>query len=72
MSACRSCGAPIVFVRTTKGEWMPVNPKPRPGGNVELVNGVAQVVAPSPEVKRYTSHHSDCPNANGHRKERAR
>ncbi len=72
MAQCGSCGAPVVFVRTAKGGWMPLNPKPRAGGNVELLNGVAQVVAPSPEVQRYTAHFEDCPNANGHRRERRR
>ena len=25
ISMCRSCGEPIVFVRTASGRWMPVN-----------------------------------------------
>ena len=72
MSACSTCRATIIWARTPAGEWMPLNPRPELGGNVELVHNVAQVVAPSPEIKRYTSHFATCANANGHRKERRR
>ena len=34
MSACRSCGAPIEWVRTTNGETMPLDPDPRDDGNL--------------------------------------
>jgi hypothetical protein len=51
---------------------MPLNPRMELGGNVELLNGVAHVVQPDPTLRRYTSHFSNCPQANGHRKERAR
>ena len=72
MSECRSCRSPITWVQTAKGEAMPLNPRPELGGNVELLNGVAHVVKAEPNVRRYTSHFSNCPQANGHRKERAR
>lgn len=34
MSACRSCDAPVVWVRTTAGRTMPLDPNPRPDGNI--------------------------------------
>jgi hypothetical protein len=72
MSECRSCHQPLIWVQTAAGESMPLNPRPVPGGNIELHNGVAHVVRPEPTVRRYTSHFANCPQANGHRKERRR
>lgn len=71
MSACRSCNAPLRWVKTTTGADMPLNPDLRVGGNIELIDGIAHVVKPD-GTPRYTSHHSDCPNADSHRKERRR
>jgi len=72
VSECKSCRQPLIWVSTAKGERMPLNPRMELGGNVELLNGVAHVVQPDPTLRRYTSHFSNCPQANGHRKERAR
>jgi hypothetical protein len=73
MNTCRSCNAPIRWARTAQGKAMPLNPTPALGGNVDVdADGVAHVVKPEPDVRRYTSHFVNCPQANGHRKARAR
>jgi hypothetical protein len=35
VSTCRSCGAPVEWVRTTEGRTMPLDPDPRLDGNLE-------------------------------------
>lgn len=73
MSACRSCGARVLWARTlTTGKAIPLNPEPKAGGNLQLKDGVARYVQPSRTIKFYVSHFVDCPNANGHRTSRAR
>ena len=73
MPVCNTCGAPIAWARSTNGKPMPLNGTPTLGGNIELdAHGVAHVVKPEPSVPRYTSHFSNCPQASGHRKARAR
>jgi hypothetical protein len=72
MSACSSCKQPILWAKTTTGKAIPLNPAPIAGGNLELKDGVARVVQPHPAVKLYTSHFTNCPQANSHRKERRR
>lgn len=67
MNACQSCGAAMRWVKTEAGKNMPLDPEPIRGGNVEMRNGVAHVVQPDDETRRYVSHFSTCPNANGHR-----
>jgi hypothetical protein len=71
MPMCRTCSAPVMWATTTTGKAIPLNPEPRPGGNIDLRDGVAHVVKPDGQA-RYTSHFSDCPQANGHRKARTR
>lgn len=65
MSACRSCGSQVMWVRTVAGKSMPLDPAPIDGGNVVLENGRARVVSkanpPPRDAKRYVSHHSTCP-----------
>jgi len=51
---CSSCGAPVVFITTAKGKWMPLSL------NKAKSNVLGERVAPS--------HFSDCPNAAQHRK----
>lgn len=67
-ATCRSCGAPIRFVRTTKGKLMPIDREPVEGGNVEIVDdGKALVHAnDAPSLlggDRFVSHFSTCPEA---------
>jgi len=60
MSACRSCKQPILWGKTVNGKAMPIDPEPVAGGNVELVDGRANVVTPEPDVARYVSHFTTC------------
>lgn len=68
MNTCRSCHAPVIWAKTTTGKDIPLNPVPVVGGNLDLVDGVARYVQPSSGVKLYTSHFTDCPQANSHRR----
>ena len=71
MSAkCSSCGAAIVWAKTTKGKRMPVDAEPAAGGNINLDGfGVARYV---PAGKgHYKSHFATCPNSAAHRKGRS-
>lgn len=36
ITTCRSCGAPILFKRTSAGKLMPLDRDPTPDGNVML------------------------------------
>ena len=38
MSRCASCGAPIVWVRSTGGKAIPLDPEPAEGGNLVAVD----------------------------------
>ena len=84
MSACRSCGAQIVWARTKRGKPMPVDAQPDRDGTIALVEDArsgeltAHVVGkPTPmafvdgvwvEPRRYTSHFSTCPDADAFRR----
>lgn len=79
MSACRSCGAAVVWGLTKTGKRMPVDAAPVIGGNVVMVagnDGPELLVLAKPEVERrrglglptHTSHFATCPHAAGHRK----
>jgi hypothetical protein len=70
VSICKSCGAPVLWSKTTTGKAIPLNPVPIVGGNLELVDGVARVVKPHPAVKLYVSHFATCAQADAHRKGR--
>lgn len=59
---CSTCGAPILFVRTSTGRSMPLNAGPRKG--VVVQGGVARV------VDVYESHFETCPQAARHRRAR--
>lgn len=77
-SACKSCGAAVVWVRTASGKLMPIDGEPHVDGNLELVGaGLTGVVylsanqrAMPPTGPRYLSHFVTCPNAANHRKPR--
>ena len=69
---CRSCGAAIRWVYTSRKRAMPIDPVPVAGGNVEVFDmGTVSVVTPSPGIVRYVSHFATCPNAATHRKPKA-
>lgn len=61
-SFCRSCGEPILWVRTAAGKMMPLDAVPRVDGNVmrEFADGSRLY---------YVSHFATCPNAASHRRE---
>jgi hypothetical protein len=56
-SKCRTCGAPIIWVKTEYGKAIPLDADPRVGGNVQLLdagdrkaapeNGIAHVIGPA-------------------------
>lgn len=72
MATCRSCGAQIVFIRTTAGKSMPCDAEPKsfkykPGSDTKLVtpSGVVvscEIVANPEEADGYgyTPHWSTC------------
>lgn len=82
MSYCRSCGAPIIWIRMKFGKMMPVDAAAKHYWND--AQGKDSVVLGSGEVIRcslkgegeaagrgFVSHFSTCPNANKHRKGRS-
>jgi hypothetical protein len=78
---CDACGATMRFVRTTKGEVMPVNPKPDPAGNVRLraaAGGgwLAEVMTKDQLATytgpRYKPHFATCPAAKEFSRKRRR
>lgn len=77
---CRSCGARIRWVITSKGHRMPLDPNPHPQGNVVpqgqsiTVLEPLAVVLPEPPTDRpaWRSHFATCPNAAKHRKTKER
>ena len=68
LSECRTCQAPIRFVKLASGKAMPVNPQPNPEGNVaaRLVGGglhghVISRDHPAPKVgHRFVAHYATC------------
>ncbi|WP_158884074.1 hypothetical protein [Amycolatopsis anabasis] len=79
---CGTCGAPILWATTRAGKPMPVNPEPAPErGNVllavqdgQLVAGVLRrnqaAGAHDAGLVLHTSHFTDCPHADQHRRSR--
>jgi hypothetical protein len=67
MSACRTCGAEIVWAPTrNKKTPMPLDAEPNSRGNVVIENGLAIVLGPLEELLlagkiRYMPHHATCP-----------
>jgi len=75
MSACRSCGAPILWALTENGKRIPLDAAPaeRPTGLFRLVEKIGErtpvAVSVSGEAV-YLSHFATCPYADQHRKEK--
>jgi hypothetical protein len=73
---CRSCNAPVLWVRTTSGALMPLDAEPVENGNIALIDGVAHTRRGDlfeemlPDGPRYQSHFASCPNAAKHRKKK--
>lgn len=65
---CRSCQAPVIWVRTEAGKAMPVDAEPVPNGNLLLVAEQGKVIAYVREpdmlnTSRYVSHFVTCGQA---------
>jgi len=70
MSYCRSCDAPVFWVRTETDRSMPLDVEPRDDGNLALEpcpDGEIRAVPFSPLLHptqlRYVSHFATCPQA---------
>lgn len=79
MSACKSCGAEVLWVKLIPmGRVNPLNPTPSRSGNIRMLGtrkAVAKVLgkaeletAALASEELYTSHFATCPNAKQHRK----
>lgn len=64
---CRSCGDPILWVKTVNGYRMPLDAEPAENGNIVLLDGVAHV-RKDQTGPRYLSHFATCIHAASHRK----
>jgi hypothetical protein len=79
MSTCRSCGAPVIWLRMRpSGKRMPVDAKAAPDGNVfaDLDAGIGVVLTGSldmltPDEPLYRSHFATCPHAGDWRRRAA-
>ena len=60
VTECSSCGAAIVFLKTTKGAWMPVD-----RGSLPTNFDIDQVFRPA---LGHVTHYATCPNADEHRR----
>lgn len=82
---CKSCNAPIYWVKTEKGNWLPVNrrgiearPVQRGGHTFVLVDGSTIQALPASRtpydgidsVIAFEAHFATCPDANDFRKKK--
>jgi hypothetical protein len=67
---CKGCDEWMVWLLTTQGRAMPLDPDPVPNGNIVIVRDgggglLAEVLrrtdTPAPGTPRYQSHFSSCP-----------
>lgn len=66
MQKCKSCQAPIIWVKTLSGKIMPLDEKPE---SRFVLNGLGEGNTPyATMVKTYVSHFATCPNASKHRR----
>lgn len=81
VSACRSCGAEILWAHTRDGKRIPLDAVPSPAGNVYLnesatfarasvLSGALLEAARSAGEKLRTSHFATCPQAGEWRRKR--
>jgi len=71
--SCRSCGAPILWARSTRGRMVPLDREPVADGTIILgADDVAFVLGPADEpiagTPRYHSHFATCPDADKYRR----
>lgn len=72
-ASCLSCGAPVIWVRTEGGMWMPVDAEPVEQGGLyvwQLVDGTwrCSVVESSYGKRRHRPHFATCPDAESWRR----
>jgi hypothetical protein len=66
---CRSCSAPIVWIKLTGGRRMPIDPDPVEGGNIRAwpERGTGEVLSATgieqADGPLYVSHFATCPQA---------
>lgn len=75
MSACRSCGRPVRWAKTSSGHNIPIDVEQREGaGNIQLVDNGSCLVAIVGHAGSgpWVSHFVTCRYADAHRKERRR
>lgn len=80
MSRCKSCGAPIIWIKTQGGKQMPADPEQvtywaRKGAPGKVITPNGEVVSCDFEGDMqdatgvgYVSHFATCPNAGTHRR----
>jgi hypothetical protein len=76
MAACKSCGAPIRWVKMAgSGKSMPLDDVPSAEGTVSVERGVGHVLSGLAIVAYdgplFVSHFATCPQANEHRRSAA-
>jgi hypothetical protein len=71
VSACKSCGAEIIWAKTTAGKVMPLDEKPI---TLFVLDGEGSLNRANAEIKSSvvgrTSHFATCPQADQHRRPR--
>lgn len=72
---CQSCDAPLRWVKSTTGKWMPLDRDPTPDGAIVLEENllgetIGRIVGPA--TGTHQTHFATCPNANHHRRPRGR
>lgn len=68
MSACKSCGAPVLWAKSPTGANMPI--ERADNGNLALVGNEVRFVKPGEGA--YASHFATCPAAREHRRPKAK
>lgn len=59
VKTCKSCQAPIIFLKTQAGKWMPVD-----------ADSVDQTIECTYDREAHSSHFDTCGNAAAHRKKK--
>lgn len=66
---CRSCGAPVIFIKSKRGKWMICDAEPLPAslGEVRTFEDGSVRQAKEGEIG-YIDHHATCPDVKKFRK----
>jgi len=70
-SKCKSCGAPVKWIKSTRGKWMIVDAEPIPAmlGEIRTFEDGSVRQAVEGEIG-YIDHHSTCPDAAKYRRKK--